>query len=102
MNCQDSLLFEDARLSTPTRLVSRVDRPRTAGKFLFSGEEKLWDRGVSYRKFPADAQGREHHRQEVVNRDFSLMADNGINAIRTYTVPPKGFLDTALRYGRRV
>src|SRR5438105_4009418 len=102
MNCQDSLPFENTQLSTSARLVSRVDRPRTAGKFLFSGEEKLWVRGVTYGTFAADAQGREDHRQEVVNRDFSLMAANGINAIRTYTVPPKWFLDTALRYGLRV
>jgi GT2 family glycosyltransferase len=102
MNRQDSLLFEDTQLSTSARLVSRMDRPRTAGKFLFSGEEKLWVRGVTYGTFAADAQGREDHHPDVVKRDFALMAANGINAIRTYTVPPKWFLDTALRYGLRV
>ena len=102
MNCQDSLPFENTQLSASACLGSRVDRPRTAGKFLFSSEEKLWVRGVTYGTFAADAQGREDHHPDVVKRDFSLMMANGINAIRTYTVPPKWFLDTALRYGIRV
>jgi GT2 family glycosyltransferase len=102
MNCQDRLLLEDAELSGAAPLAPPMDRPRTAGKFLFSGEEKFWIRGVTYGTFAADAQGREDHHPEVVKRDFSLMVANGINAIRTYTVPPKWFLDTALRYGLRV
>ena len=58
MNCQDSLPFENTQLSASACLGSRVDRPRTAGKFLFSGEEKLWVRGVTYGTFAADAQTR--------------------------------------------
>jgi len=34
-----------------------------------------------------------------VKTDFLLIADAGINAVRTYTVPPLWFLDLAYRQG---
>jgi O-antigen biosynthesis protein len=77
-------------------------RPRADGKFFYVGEEKFLVRGVTYGTFATDAKGRELHHPEVVKLDFALMVENGINAIRTYTVPPTWFLDTALHYGLRV
>src|SRR5258708_28988291 len=35
----------------------------------------------------------------MVGRDFAQMASNGLNAVRTYTVPPRWFLDAAQQYG---
>jgi len=77
-------------------------RPKVQGKFLFVGDTKLWIRGVTYGTFRPDADGNEYHDLDIVERDFAQMAENGLNAIRTYTVPPRWLLDTAQRYGLRV
>lgn len=79
-------------LSTPAR-------PRVLGKFLFSGDQKLYIRGVTYGTFQLDAAGNEQHCPEMVERDFAQMAAHGINAVRTYTVPPRWLLDIAQRHG---
>ena len=77
-------------------------RPKVQGKFLFVGDEKLWIRGVTYGTFRPDADGNEYHDPETVEHDFAQMADSGLNAIRTYTVPPRWLLDAAQRHGLRV
>ena len=77
-------------------------RPCTRGKFIFVGDEKLYVRGVTYGPFRPDESGCEYHCLESVERDCARMAENGINAVRTYTVPPRWLLDTAHRHGLRV
>ena len=77
-------------------------RPKVQGKFLFVGDEKLWIRGVTYGTFRPDADGNEYHDPETVEDDFAQMAESGLNAIRTYTVPPRWLLDVAQRHGLRV
>src|SRR5262245_47573438 len=64
-------------------------RPKVGGKFLFVGDEKLWVRGVTYGTFRRDTDGNEYHDPETVEQDFAQMAESGLNAIRTYTVPPR-------------
>lgn len=77
-------------------------RPSVGGKFVFSGAEKLYLRGVTYGPFRPEADGCEYHTPAVAERDFALMAAHGINSLRTYTVPPGWLLDAALRHGLRV
>ncbi len=77
-------------------------RPRTRGKFLFAGEEKLYVRGVTYGRFRPGEGGGEYHGPEAVERDFAQMAANGLNAVRTYTTPERWLLDAAQRHGFRV
>ncbi len=77
-------------------------RPRVRGKFFFVGNEKLYIRGVTYGPFRPDAHGNEYHDPESVEKDFALIAASGMNAIRTYTVPPRWLLDIAQRHGLRV
>src|SRR5438552_12613330 len=93
-----------ADVEVPPTLVDKlpVCRPKVQGKFLFVGDEKLWIRGVTYGTFRPDADGNEYHDSETVEHDFAQMADNGLNAIRTYTVPPRWLLDTAQCHGLRV
>jgi glycosyltransferase involved in cell wall biosynthesis len=74
-------------------------RPSVRGKFLFLGERKLYIRGVTYGTFRPEEGGSEYHDPATVERDFALMADYGINAVRTYTVPPTWLLDIALEHG---
>jgi GT2 family glycosyltransferase len=77
-------------------------RPRVAGKFIFVGDEKFYIRGVTYGPFRPDESGCEYHNPEIVEKDFALMAESGINALRTYTVPPRWLLDIAQQHGLRV
>ena len=71
------------------------ERPRVAGKFFFHGKEKLYIRGVTYGPFHPDKDGCLYHNPEIVHSDFSAMGVHGINAVRTYTVPPVWLLDAA-------
>jgi GT2 family glycosyltransferase len=77
-------------------------RPRVHGKFLFVGDEKLYVRGVTYGTFRTGGDGQEIYDADVVARDFELMAENGVNAVRTYTVPPRWLLDAAQQHGLRI
>jgi GT2 family glycosyltransferase len=72
------------------------------GKFLWAGAEKLYVRGVAYGTFEPNADGAEFPAPDVVERDLAAMAEAGINAVRTYTVPPVSLLDSAERNGLRV
>ena len=77
-------------------------RPVTRGKFLYVGDEKFWVKGVTYGTFRPDADGNEYGTLQRVESDFYLMVQNGINCIRTYTVPPIWLLDAAQKAGLRV
>jgi len=90
------------RASTSTCVPALV-RPHVRGKFIFAGEEKFYVRGVTYGAFQPDASGHEYHEPDVIERDFALMAANGINTVRIpHTMPPRSLLDTARRHGLRV
>ncbi len=88
-------VLERAAATAPVAMRSR---PRIRGKFLFVGDEKLFVHGVTYGTFRPTEDG-EQYRPDVVERDFAQMAANGINALRTYTVPPRWLLDAAQRHG---
>lgn len=85
--------------SVPVTAVLQGPRPHVESKFLYCGSEKLWVRGVTYGPFSPDEKGSEYHDVERVERDFAQMAANGLNAVRTYTVPPRWLLDAAQRQG---
>jgi glycosyltransferase involved in cell wall biosynthesis len=69
------------------------------GKFLWVGGEKLYVKGVTYGPFHPDKACNEYGDIQTVERDFARMALNGVNAVRTYTVPPRWLLDAAGRHG---
>ncbi|MBA3600183.1 MAG: glycosyltransferase, partial [Acidobacteria bacterium] len=75
-------------------------RPFVHGKFIFVGDEKLYLRGVTYGTFAPD--GESEYDAEKTKRDFALMAENGINTVRVYTVPPRWLLDLAEENNLRV
>lgn len=79
-----------------------IGRPCVRGKFIFVGEEKLYVKGVSYGPFCPTADGCEYHDPQTVRADFSLMKRSGINAVRTYTSPPRWLLDIAAEQSLRV
>src|SRR6266550_1471073 len=79
-----------------------MERPVVRGKFLYVGEEKFWVRGVSYGTFLVDEEGNEQLVPEVVENDFSRIAENGFNVVRVHLCPPRWLLDTAQKKGLRV
>src|ERR687894_3061406 len=74
-------------------------RPRVRGKFVCVGDDKFYVRGATYGTFRPGPDGDQYHDPKVVERDFAQMAANGLNAVRTYTVPPRWLLDAAQRHG---
>ena len=78
------------------------ERLSVAGKFLNAGQHKLYIRGVTYGPFRPDARGNEYGTVERVRADFRLMVRNGINTVRTYTVPPPWLIDEAQEHGLRL
>jgi O-antigen biosynthesis protein len=76
-----------------------VARPEVRGKFLYAGDRKLYLRGVTYGTFRPDGEGFEYGDERIVEHDFEQMSAAGVNAVRTYTVPPRWLLDAALRHG---
>jgi GT2 family glycosyltransferase len=74
-------------------------RPHASGKFLWRGGRKLPIHGVTYGTFRPDGQGDAYPPPAAVARDFAQMAANAINAVRTYTVPPRWLLDLAQEHG---
>jgi len=68
------------------------------GKFVFRGEDKVYLRGVTYGTF-AGEDGADYPSAETVARDFAQMAASGVNAVRTYTIPPRWLLDLAQEHG---
>lgn len=70
-------------------------RPCVRGKFIYVGDEKFYLRGVTYGTFRPEESGSQYPPPVVVDRDFAQMTASGINAVRTYTAPPRWLLDTA-------
>ncbi len=96
----------DVRVSArPKRLPGAIvetagaHRPAIDGKFLSVGGRRLHVCGVTYGTFAPDHHGRRFPPPDVVESDFAAMAAVGINAVRTYTEPPRWLLDSALRHG---
>jgi len=81
---------------------SAMPRPCVRGKFLSVGGEKFVIRGVTYGTFAPDEAGDQYPSPATVEGDFAQMAANGLNAVRTYTVPPCWLLDSALKHNLRV
>jgi GT2 family glycosyltransferase len=72
------------------------------GKSIYLGDEKLYVRGVTYGTFRPDEETDDFPSFDAVAEDFAAMAANGINAVRTYTIPPHWLLDLAQAKGLHV
>lgn len=96
-----NFLLETKSVSHGHGARSLVDtsRVQVRGKFLFVGDHKLWVKGVTYGTFRPDAQDLQFPARDIVEHDFAQMAENGVNAVRTYTVPPRWLLDVAAAHG---
>jgi len=79
-----------------------ADPVRVQGKFFSVGDKKHFVKGVTYGPFPKGSHGEQFPECAVVEADFALMAEAGINTVRVFTVPPLWLLDAAQDEGLRV
>jgi hypothetical protein len=77
-------------------------RPSVDGKFLSRGGQRLRAKGVIYGPFPPGVDGDPFPEASQVRDDFARMLDVGVNAIRTYHVPPSWLLEEAEGQGLAV
>src|ERR1051326_5025878 len=77
-------------------------RPRVDGKFFARGNERLRIRGVTYGPFVPNDNGEHFPDADRVGDDFARMQVHGINALRTYHVPPAWLLQLADEHGMLV
>src|SRR5438045_1852424 len=82
--------------------VEQTGPVRVEGKFFFIGEHKYFVKGVTYGPFPKGSHGAQFPERAVVDTDFALMAEAGINTVRVFTAPPLWLLDAAQQAGLRI
>ena len=87
----------------PRRVPEAVpERVHARGKFLWTGNRKLYLKGVTYGPFAPgdDPQGFDDPLR--VDADLAAIAAAGLNAVRVYDAPPAWMLDRAADHGLRV
>src|SRR6516225_3525307 len=77
-------------------------RIRIDGKFFTRGGRSFRIQGVTYGPFTPNAWGEPFPVLEKSADDISLMRAAGINAVRTYHLPPRWFLEQADEEGMAV
>ena len=82
--------------------LSTSGRARVDGKFLHWGSARSRVCGVTYGPFAPGPDGRPFPPPGAVRDDFERMEAVGINAIRTYHVPPEWLFEQALERGIRI
>jgi O-antigen biosynthesis protein len=82
--------------------LQRISKIQVKGKFLYKGHQKFYIKGVTYGTFDPGENNCQFPPLHVVEQDFYLMASNGFNSVRTYTVPPNWLLDVAQKNGLHV
>jgi glycosyltransferase involved in cell wall biosynthesis len=78
------------------------DRIRVHGKFFFAGNKKHFVKGVTYGPFAQGSHGSQFPEPPMVDKDFALMREAGVNTVRVFTVPPIWLLDATHRAGLKL
>jgi GT2 family glycosyltransferase len=73
-------------------------RPSVDGKFFACGGQRLRVKGVTYGPFAPNIDGEPFPARGLVAGDFEQMSARGINALRTYHLPPEWLLALADEY----
>ncbi len=100
-------VIETEVVATPPPPVraTKIDRSgpvRVQGKSFFAGEHKHFVKGVTYGPFPTGRHGGPFPERTMVDTDFAMMAEAGINTVRVFTVPPLWLLDAAQEAGLKL
>lgn len=97
-------------MSVPLRLppeprlapLTSYERVRPVGRSFCLDSEKFFLKGVTYGPFALSRKGVPFPEAPIVELDFALMSELGVNTLRTFTPPPNWLLDSAAAYGLRV
>ena len=87
------------RVDTTAALAGRHAEARSAEAV---AGERFLVKGVTYGTFAPDAHGYQFPPISRIAEDFRLMANLGLNTVRTYTPPRRDLVDEAARHGLRV
>jgi glycosyltransferase involved in cell wall biosynthesis len=79
-----------------------LDLVRVSGKIFIVGGRHFDIRGVTYGTFLPRADGQPFLPASDVQRDFASIRERGLNAVRTYHVPPPDVLEAAEAAGLRL
>jgi glycosyltransferase involved in cell wall biosynthesis len=93
---------EEVATSFKTAPIGPSGPIRVQGKFFFVGDRKYFVKGVTYGPFPKGSHGAQFPERAMVETDFALMAEAGINTVRVFTVPPVWLLDAAGEAGLKL
>jgi GT2 family glycosyltransferase len=89
----------------PPRADLRLPKPTPAGRVKLDGKYFARDgrrfraHGVTYGPFEPTPDGHQFPSLEQARQDFAAMRDAGVNAVRTYHVPPAWLFDLAGEHG---
>lgn len=83
-------------------LLIELEQVELRGRFFFQNDKKFFLKGVTYGPFRPNHSGVPFPEPEKVEVDFALMAELGVNCLRTFTPPPKWLLERAAWHGLRV
>jgi GT2 family glycosyltransferase len=86
-------------VATPSQPQARV---KVDGKFFRLADKKFYVKGVTYGPFAPNAQAEFFPAPDQVEKDFEQIKELAANVLRLYYVPPRWFLDAALRHGLRL
>ena len=78
------------------------ERVSLRGRYFFQNNQKYFLKGVTYGPFAPTQAGVPFPDSDVVETDFAVMTELGVNCIRTFTPPPKWLLDLAYSYDLKV
>jgi len=97
-------VLERADASSPTQgdLTGLEARVRVDGKCLTRGEHRLRVQGVTYGPFVPNGEGEPFPTRGQVADDLVRMRANGVNALRTYHLPPEWLLALAEDHGMTI
>ena len=98
----ESIVLRALEAGPGSRFISSSDRVRVEGKYLTCGGARAHVRGVTYGPFAHSHDGVPFPPPLQVHADFERMRFAGINAVRTYCVPPPWLLDQMEEHGMRV
>jgi glycosyltransferase involved in cell wall biosynthesis len=101
----DRVLLGSAQTSHPRELqdVAPDNRAKARvfvnGKYFARADSRVRVRGATYGPFKPGSDGHQFPSAAQVRRDFLAMQHAGINAVRTYHVPPAWLFELADEYG---
>jgi GT2 family glycosyltransferase len=81
------------------QIASATDRLRVDGKYFARGGRRVRIQGVTYGPFAANSYGEPFPEPTILEQDFIKMRELGVNAIRTYHLPPEWLLAQAQEQG---